>query len=741
VLAALLCGYAATAAPSTAEFVDSVISLQEVSVTAIKEVAGTRSSQTMSRTAIDGRSLERLNIEEMKKVSALAPNFYMPDYGSRMTSSIYVRGLGARIDQSVVGLNVDNVPFLNKNSYDFDVTDIARIEVLRGPQSTLYGRNTMGGVVNIYTLSPMAYHGLRALLEYGSRNTMKISAGYYFKVGGYGAMSVTADYGRSDGFFRNLYNGLKIDGEQHGGVRWKSVWRISDAFMVENTAAVQLNKQGGYPYMRAGESSVNYNDTCFYNRAAVSDGLTWRYVGKRVELSGITSFQYLSDNMTLDQDFTTADYFTLTQRQHEWAITQDVVAKGHVGSHYRWMGGLFGFYKRMNMNAPVTFKRYGISELIEKYRNAANSYYPVSWSDDSFVLGSRFVMPTYGAAIYHNSTFEYGRFELSAGLRLDVERSQMSYNSDCSTGYVIYDMTGTTPIIYDTRAVEIHDTGDMHKSFVELLPKVGVSYRLPMPSASNVYVSVSKGYKAGGYNTQMFSDVLQQRLMGLMGLAMNYKIEDVVSYKPEKSWNYEVGAHIACLNERIFTDIAAFYIDCRNQQMTKFPAGMTTGRIMANAGRTRSRGIECQVGARPNDRWQVDVSYGFTDARFMDFDDGKQDYAGRRIPYAPKHTLFAGATYTQPVVWSWLQSVSLNAHLRGVGSIYWDDANTVSQPFYTRLGASLKFMTNHYSVDLWAENIIDTHFSTFYFVSIGNTFLQQGKPRRFGVTLRLNFAT
>ena len=91
-----------------------------------------------------------------------------------MTSTIYVRGMGARIDQPVVGFNVDNVPFLNKDGYDFDIEDIDRIEVLRGPQSTLYGRNTMGGLVNVYTLSPMKYQGLRSMLEYGTLSLIHI---------------------------------------------------------------------------------------------------------------------------------------------------------------------------------------------------------------------------------------------------------------------------------------------------------------------------------------------------------------------------------------------------------------------------------------------------------------------------------------------------------------------------------------------------------------------------------------
>ncbi len=163
----LLAGVSALSASAhnvAVEEPDTILSLDEVSVTAIKQSADMRRLPVAS-TVVGASEVERLNIVTMKDVSEVAPNFYIPDYGSRMTSSIYVRGIGARIDQPVVGLNVDNVPFMNKDNYDFDLVDIERIEILRGPQSTLYGRNTMGGLINIYTLSPMRYQGLRVMGE------------------------------------------------------------------------------------------------------------------------------------------------------------------------------------------------------------------------------------------------------------------------------------------------------------------------------------------------------------------------------------------------------------------------------------------------------------------------------------------------------------------------------------------------------------------------------------------------
>ena len=171
--AGLLPSYRAAAADGPeAERADTTIAVDRVQVTAIKQGPVLRSTAVAS-SILGSRAVARGGITALKEISLSVPNFHAPDYGSRMTSSIYVRGLGTRIDQPVIGLNVDNVPMLNKNGFDTELADIERIEVLRGPQSTLYGRNTMGGVVNVYTLSPLAYEGVRALVEYGSGNTLR----------------------------------------------------------------------------------------------------------------------------------------------------------------------------------------------------------------------------------------------------------------------------------------------------------------------------------------------------------------------------------------------------------------------------------------------------------------------------------------------------------------------------------------------------------------------------------------
>lgn len=720
---------------AVAEPVDTAMRHREL---AEFEVVGAKQPETSELapvTYIGERMVQRHNINSFAGVSEIAPNFYKPDYGTRMTSAIYVRGLGSRMDQPVVGLNVDNVPIMNKDAYDFDIADIRKIEVLRGARALLNGRNAMGGQINITTLSPFDYEGWRVSAGYGRNNDMKSSAGWYHRFSDKAGLGVTASYNMNDGYYTNDSNGAKVGVERGGSLRCKAEWRLKPWLSLSNTAAASITRQSGYPYELLSTGRIAYNDTCFYRRGGFSDGLTVVWAGKRVVVTSISSVQYIDDNMTLDQDFMPDDYFTLTQKRREWTVTEDLFAKGSRGK-YEWLGGVFAFSKSGKMDAPVTFKDTGIERLIENHRNDMNPDYPIAWDERQFVLGSDFRQSSRGVAVYHESCYKAGRWLFQLGLRLDYDRVGLDYHSHCNTGYETYkrlDNGAYEPFRHSN--LDINDRGKIRNDYLELLPKIAAGYETERFKA---YASVSKAYKAGGYNTQMFSDVLQQRLMQYMGLSMAYDFDEIVGYKPEKSWNYEAGIKSSLDDGRLTVDAVLFLIDCHDQQLTMFPPGMTTGRIMTNAGHTYSKGVEASAMWNVSDAVVLRGSYGFAHATFARYADARGDYKGKRLPYAPMHTLFASADWHLP----WHPcgtSVSVGFNVKGAGNIYWDEANTVKQPFYALLGASALVEKDIWSVSLWGENISSTHYDTFYFVSMDKAFVQRGLPWRAGVTLRFNF--
>lgn len=714
---------------------DSVyVTLEEINITALKQ-AEKLQEEPEAATVLSSKELEQLGIVSMRGISDVVPNFFMPDYGSRITSTIYVRGIGARMDHPSVGLNVDNIPYLNKDAYDFDIGDIASVVMLRGPQSTLYGRNTMAGVINITTISPMRFQGWRTYMEVGNGGRVRVALGWYHKFSSKTGLSVSGDFNHLKGFFTNEYNHQKIDKENNFSLRTKFQYNPSDNLKIQNVAAANILRQGGYPYEYVGTGKIEYNDTCFYRRFTFTDGLSVGYNHEKFNLISITSIQHIDDNMTLDQDFLPESYFTLSQIKKETAVTEELVFKGNVEEHYRWITGAMGFYKHMTMNAPVTFKDVGIRELIEEHRNNANLSYPIAWDTREFVLNSKFIMPTYGFAAYHESEYSLNRWNFTAGIRFDYERVILKYRSFCNTGYEIYQKDGEEYKPYRHVDLDIDDEGKLKNRFFTVLPKIAVLYKLGQ-GRGNVYGKVSRGYKSGGFNTQMFSDVLQQRLMNIMGIGSKYDVDDIVSYKPEKSWNYEIGSHIDIPEVGLSLEVTAFYIDCHDQQLTMFPDGTTTGRIMTNAGKTRSFGGEFSASLSLIKNLELNTSYGYTNAKFIKFFNGLYDFAGKWLPYVPSNTFFVQGLYNWNLSKKEYSKLIFDLNLRGVGPIYWNEENSIKQGFYALLGASVTWQLKNWEFKVWGKNLTDTQYHTFYFKSMGNEFLQRGRGIEAGLSVR-----
>ena len=727
-----MCALSAASAQGADVTLGDTLSLREVTVTAIKQVEDTLEAGAV--TVIDRRTGERNGVMSVKTAAPLVPNLFVPDYGSRMTSAIYIRGIGARMDQPATGLNIDNVPIMCKENYDLDILDIDRVEVLRGPQSTMFGRNTMGGVINVYTLSPLNYQGTRILLEGGSHTTLRAGVSHYRKLSSTLALGASASMNSTAGEFVNEYNGKRCDWERQGNARVKLDWQPLEGLYVSNVLSACVTRQGGYPYERVETGMIAYNDTCFYRRTSVIDGITVKKDFDTWSLAGIASYQYLDDNMTLDQDFTPIPYFTLTQARSEHAATLDVVARNKKSGKWEWTNGATGFYRHINMRAPVTFLDQGIAELIEKHRNEALPDYPITWDERKFVLGSQFTAPTWGVALYHRSTLDLGKLRLAAGLRVDYEHAALNYRSTTHTGYVILH----NGEFFAHEPIDIDDKGNLGKHYFQFLPSFNATWRFN--ERNSAYATISRGSKAGGYNTQMFSDVLQQRLMNKMGFGSAYDVNKVVGYKPEKAWNFEVGTNLATADRKLRADFDLFYVQCRDLQLTVFPEGTTTGRLMTNAGKSRSLGAEAAIAWQPREATGVNLSYGYTNSKFLEYNNGKADFKGKYIPFAPAHTLHASAYNRFAIACGdWLNSITLSANVQAAGRIYWDEANTLSQPFYALLGGELTLEGRYYTLEVWGRNLTGTRYHTFYFVSMSRDFLQRGRGRSLCATLRLRF--
>ena len=718
------------------ERVDSVV-LPEIDIVASVKMPDSDEKGAYSVTTVSRAALENRHVNSVKELTSVVPNFYQPDYGSRMTSSVYVRGFGSRIDQPVVGMNIDEVPVLNKNNYDFDLFDIDRVQVVRGAQGALYGRNTTGGAINVYTLSPMHFQGKRFTLEYGNANSIRVKASHYAAPSKKFGWSSSVYYSHSDGFFMNKELGVPCDGGDNVAMRLRAQWLPSDHWSLDNTFTMGYADEGGWAYRQYADgvlAPVAYNDPCSYRRFNISDGFVVKRFFDGFTLSSTTGLQYMRDRMRIDNDFLPLEYFSMGQYQNEYSVTQEFVARSKGDGAFSWMGGLYGFYKHLDMQAPVTFKQYGIDNLILK--NANEYWYhllpgdrELSFRDDSFTIYDDFIIPTYGAAAFVQLGYNVGEFELSAGLRLDYEKSSMDYDSRALVYYTTYKNNN------DYFPMPVSFKGNNSLDAVELLPSLSLAYNKDWGS---LYASARKGFKAGGFNTQLFSDILQSKMSGaLVGNEPNVDASSTM-YRPETNWTYELGTHLSPLSSgALKLSAALFYIDCRDQQLTVFPKGMGTGRMMSNAGESFSYGAEASIAYKLGDV-TLNASYGYTHAEFREYLSGDSVYSGNIVPYAPRETMSANIEYRLPVSKEFANFLLLNVGWSGVGRIYWNEKNTLSQAFYGLLSASLTWEKGAFGASLWGKNLLDEQYNTFYFRSIGNDFFAQGKPLQLGVSLHIN---
>lgn len=684
--------------------------------------------------ALSFETLHKNSTYRPNALSSIIPGLHIPDYGASLTSTIYLRGLGSRMENPVMGLYIDGIPVIDKNAYDFDWEGISRITMLRGPQGTLYGRNAMGGVLSLSTFSPCDDYRPTLRIEYGTANTVR--AGISFTAG---SSALSATYRHTDGYFNNAYKNESCDPYDGLALRWKWVSDCTERLYLTNILQANISQEGGFAYglwQDGKQHPVSYNDEGSYKRLSVIEGYRLRHHGNLLVTDATASLQLLADDMHMDQDYTEKSIFTLQQKELSGSGTMEVTVR-RADEEVLWLPqtGLFAFYRLNQMNAPVTFKREGIETLI---LNNANSHIPteigyLAISDQTMPVNSDFMIDTWNAALFHESVFDLDQWIITAGVRFDYEGGNMDY--DCITR-MHYRFA---PIMTADRDLSIPYKGTVSHSHFEVLPKLSALFRVS--DEIKLFSTVSKGYRAGGFNTQIFSDILQNMTMTAtmndMGVYLDRPFVSVsaknTEYDPETAWNMELGTRIR--HESFSAETSAYYMDVRNQQLTVFPPGMSTGRMMTNAGRSRSMGVETELGWNPG-QFRSHISYAWCDARFVTFNDGNNDYSGNRLPYVPEHTLYVSTGYGFNIG---NKTLDIDASLRGEGPFNWNESGAQKEPFRLRADARIALVTNDWELYVRADNLTDEPGRRFYFKSMGNEFFASAKPRIImtGITLKL----
>ena len=660
--------------------VNDEVNLREIEINASR--TQTRMKELpASVTVLAANVLEKNEISALNSISALVPNFFMPDYGTKLTSPVYIRGIGSRINSPSVGMYVDNVPYFEKSSFDFDFFDIQKIEVLRGPQGTLFGRNSMGGVISITTKSPFDIQGTNALISAGTYGMYKLNVGHYDSITDKLGYSISASYVRHEGFHTNVTRHEQADSLRSLGLRFKLYYLMSDRWQLRFTSSTEQSSQAGYPYAPYDKTlrqvgSIVYNQKSGYDRFLFSNALNLMYNGKGWKATNTLSYQFLDDNQQLDQDFRADSVFFAGQLQKQHNLASELIVQSQGDRRYSWLTGVF-LFGQSGKNTVV------VDDYLKKI-NYRKDYLPT----------------TLGAALFHQSSYKVlPKLTLTAGLRFDYEQTRMGYAYSGT-------QAGNAQAAVDTVYPALSDK--------VVLPKVAVSYELS--NNINTYASYSTGYKPGGFNT-------------------TFERPEHLMFKKELSNNYEVGLKTAFL-KYLFADFSLFYTDLKNQQIYRtVPSGR--GSYLDNSGLSNNKGVELTLQNSSFHGFEAMVTYGYTYSKILEYLLNDQlNYNNQFTPYIPRHTFAVQATQTMQIAGSRiLDKVRFNVAYNQTGELYWNLANTLKEETYGLLNAKLTFFRGDLQLDVWGKNILNTQYHAFIFESGPAAYAQAGKPMQLGANL------
>ena len=658
------------------------VPLDEIVVTDFKQNKRNLTSTAVS--TINVQQLHNQQIVNLKELTAVMPNFYMPDYGSYANTPVYIRGIGTKSKGSAVGFYVDGIPHFESSAFNIDLSDIAAVNVFRGPQGTLYGRNTIAGIINVYTHNPLDYQRTRIKVGYGRYNDFIAQASNYTKTSEKFGISTATSYHHNDGMFTNYFLNEKADKLNEGEGRIGLYWRPITNWLLHLNSTLTYSEQNGYPYapydiVKDELLPISYNRNSTYRRLISSTGLNAQYENNHISFNSQTSYQFIKSHQGLDQDFTPQDVYFVDNSYHQNMLSQELTLKSNDKGRYQWIIGLFGM-------------------LLHSNQFAETSYFTRDFSTPT-----TYKNPTAGYAIYHQSSYNIWRgLSATVGLRFDYEHAKTTYNQDKTTL-----STGVT-----THAKDFVSTA----SFRQFTPKFTLQY---LTNKDNLYyISITRGYKPGGFNTIFKTDAER-------------------TYDPEYSWNYEVGTRLKFLNGRLTAEADLFYIDWRHMQTTYTVPGV--GNVIANAGHTDSKGFELSLAYHPIKSLQLNLNYGYTYARYLEYKkSAREDFSGNRLPMVPNHTLSLNGTYTiMPA--GWLDKIVFNTGLTGLGRIYWADDNIVRQNFYAILNAKVSLTKGIFTWEIWGKNLTATDYMAYGFKASQGNYAQRGKPLTFGTAVSVSF--
>ena len=661
-----------------------------------------------SISSLNAKQVTAFNLWNTKEITGIIPNVYSADPGDNRDVSS-VRGIATSSYDPTVTTYIDGVNQFSLDTYIPTLFDIERIEVLRGPQGTLYGRNAMGGVINIITKQPTNTKTSFLDISLGNYNQRRITAGIktpLIKDKLFFGASILSN--KRDGFYTNDFTQTSYDNQNGFSGNYFLKYILSSRWDINlNFKQLANENQGPFPLVFGAEDAIsnpyrlNQNSTTTMKDKTSNTSLSIRYAGSGFNFTSQTAYQqnYRYYTTPIDGDFSPIDAISIINNYgNKWnnnkVLTQDFkfTSNNANNSKFKWTAGAFLFYQ----DAPVKqATRFGIDANL------------MMIGDSLFSIINTSTTIKKGFAVYGQATYALSdKLNMSFGLRNDYENQTQSilgeYQRDPS------------PELYTTTADTLG-----RANFNAFSPKISLDYQVN--NNSLWYGNYSRGFRAGGLSP-LSSDPSQPPLVG---------------YLPEYSNNFETGIKNNWLNNKLIVNIALFYTKITDAQVPSLvlPDAIT---ITKNTGQLTSKGIEAEIFAIPAKGLLLQYSFGTTNARFDKLDIASQgssvNLAGKRPIFSPNATSLLAAQYSYAL--NPKLKIMTRAEWKYIGTTYFDLANTIEQKPYHLLNAKTGIETEKIAFYFWAKNLAGTKY-----ISYGYDFgaVHLGDPAIWGSSLSFKF--
>ena len=669
-----------------------------VTVTAQKEPED-RQKVPVSVTAVTRETIDAAGIRLVSEAAILSPNTIFTESTARKLSSARVRGIGSSPNNPAVTTYLDGVPQLNANSSSVELLDVDRIEFVRGPQSALFGRNALGGLINVVSSRPSmaGWTGSLALpfANYGAWTVRGGVSGPVLKdrlAIGFSAAQVSRD-----GFTVNDVTGHDLDSRSAFSVKGQALWVPAPNWEARVIVTGEHARDGDYGLhdvaaLRANPFHAARDFEGSTDRDIVGTTIQVRRSGGPLVFSSTTGIVKWTTRDRTDLDYTPQPLLQRDNAEEDLQFTQELrVASPEQApialsdsAHLRWQAGVFLFTQGYQQDAVNSFSPFVVAPF------PVSQHSPRSALDDD------------GVGLFGQATVTLGtRFDVSAGARFDHE----SKDATLETFY--------EPQIAPPSRV------DAEKGFSSVSPQVSAAWRVG--SAHTLYGTVGRGFKAGGFNAA--SPAGRE------------------AYDEEQTWNIEGGVKTEWAGGRVTANAAVFHIDWDDLQLNVPDPAVPAQFFIANVGGATSNGVELEIAARAAPGLDLFTAIGYTKARFgAGSVSGPIGIEGNLVPFTPDHTVSIGAQYSRLVGTA---TVHGRVDLARSGAFQYDEANSLGQDAYTLVHLRGGYTARRWLAEVFVRNAFDTAYIPLAFPYPGFTasgFLgEMGAPRTFGASVGVRF--